>query len=154
MAADGQAGRLERVIEELPNKPFLVGEEGISMSLAGAQTKLAVAVDDTGRVCIPMNGSPSTHILKPDSPAFWAAFKTRRLPDLGETHENPDAEYHHRPSGNRTYLLMQRYDRTDAAPLASLAPGGLLPGARDATLLQVRVQPDRIRGRHCRTCLR
>src|SRR3954454_24663788 len=48
---------LERVIEELPNKPFLVGEERVSMSLAGAQTKLAVAVDDEGRVCVPMNGS-------------------------------------------------------------------------------------------------
>jgi serine/threonine-protein kinase HipA len=60
---------LERLIEELPSKPFLVGEEGVSMSLAGVQTKLAVAVDQTGCVCIPMNGSPSTHILKPDARA-------------------------------------------------------------------------------------
>ena len=45
----GKPEDLEKVIEELPNKPFLVGEEGVSMSLAGAQTKLAVAVDDTGR---------------------------------------------------------------------------------------------------------
>src|ERR1700687_5973736 len=59
---------LERVIEDLPNKPFLVGEEGVSMSLAGVQSKLAVAIDASGRVCIPMNGSPSTHILKPDAP--------------------------------------------------------------------------------------
>src|SRR4249920_2500256 len=58
---------LERVIEDLPNKPFLVGEEGVSMSLAGGQTKLAVAVDHAGRICIPMNGSSSTHILKPDT---------------------------------------------------------------------------------------
>ena len=43
---------LERLIEELPSKPFLVGEEGVSMSLAGVQTKLAVAVDQTGCVCI------------------------------------------------------------------------------------------------------
>src|ERR1700722_9173730 len=41
---------LERLIEELPNKPFLAGEEGVSMSLAGVQTKLAVAIDDAGRV--------------------------------------------------------------------------------------------------------
>src|SRR5215813_5812747 len=53
---------LERLIEELPSKPFLVGDEGVSMSLAGGQTKLAVAVDDVGRICIPTNGSPSTHI--------------------------------------------------------------------------------------------
>jgi len=58
---------LESIIEELPNKPFLVGDDGVSMSLAGAQTKLAVALDEAGRVCIPMNGSPSTHILKPDT---------------------------------------------------------------------------------------
>jgi len=95
----GKPEDLERVIEELPNKPFLVGEEGISMSLAGAQTKLAVAVDDTGRVCIPMNGSPSTHILKPELAAPSGRRSKRGvLPDLGETHENPDAEYHHRPS--------------------------------------------------------
>jgi serine/threonine-protein kinase HipA len=62
---------LERIIEELPNKPFLVGDEGVSMSLAGAQTKLAVALDPEGRVCIPMDGSPSTHILKPDAPRLW-----------------------------------------------------------------------------------
>ena len=37
---------LEGLIEGLPNKPFLAGEEGVSMSLAGAQTKLAVAVDE------------------------------------------------------------------------------------------------------------
>src|SRR5215469_18387631 len=44
---------LESLIESLPNKPFLVGEEGVSISLAGGQTKLAVAVDDVGRICIP-----------------------------------------------------------------------------------------------------
>src|SRR5437016_12933376 len=36
---------LEKLIEELPSKPFLVGEEGVSMSLAGVQTKFAVALD-------------------------------------------------------------------------------------------------------------
>jgi hypothetical protein len=30
------------------------------MSLAGVQTKLAVAVDQTGCLCVPMDGSPST----------------------------------------------------------------------------------------------
>src|SRR5689334_17154145 len=61
------ANDLERIIGELPKKPFLVGEEGVSMSLAGVQSKLAVAVDDQQRICIPTAGSPSTHILKPDS---------------------------------------------------------------------------------------
>ena len=48
-------GEIEAVLDDLPNKPFLVGEEGVSMSLAGAQTKLAAAVDEQGRICIPMN---------------------------------------------------------------------------------------------------
>src|SRR5258708_11350222 len=68
---------LERLIEELPSKPFLVGDEGVSMSLAGVQTKLAVAVDHTDSLCIPMNVSPSTHILKPDSPRLWASVQNQ-----------------------------------------------------------------------------
>ena len=50
---------LERILAELPSKPFLVGENGVSMSLAGVQTKLGVAIDDKGRICVPINGAPS-----------------------------------------------------------------------------------------------
>ena len=46
------------------------------MSLAGAQEKLPVAWVD-GAVAIPMNGAPSTHILKPDNPASTEASKTK-----------------------------------------------------------------------------
>jgi len=111
----GKPEDLERVIEELPNKPFLVGEEGISMSLAGAQTKLAVAVDDTGRVCIPMNGSPSTHILKPDSPRLLGGVQNEAFClTLARRMKIPTPNITTGQAGNRTYLLMQRYDRTDA----------------------------------------
>src|SRR5262245_54421943 len=34
----GKPEDVERVIEELPNKQFLVGEQAVSMSLAGAET--------------------------------------------------------------------------------------------------------------------
>ena len=57
---------LERIINELPSKPFLVGEDGVSMSLAGVQTKLGVALNTEGQICIPHDGAPSTHILKPE----------------------------------------------------------------------------------------
>src|SRR6476660_9879529 len=35
----GKSDDLERVMDELPNKPFLVGDEGVSMSLAGVQDR-------------------------------------------------------------------------------------------------------------------
>jgi serine/threonine-protein kinase HipA len=63
----GSEKKLERIIGELPRKPFLAGVDGVSMSLAGVQSKLGVAIDDKGRICIPLEGAPSTHILKPDS---------------------------------------------------------------------------------------
>ena len=61
------AAALERIIADLPARPFLIGEDGVAMSLAGAQEKLPVALID-GQIAIPVNGAPSTHILKPDNP--------------------------------------------------------------------------------------
>jgi serine/threonine-protein kinase HipA len=112
----GKPEDLERIIEELPNKPFLVGDEGVSMSLAGAQTKLAVAVDESGQICIPMNGSPSTHILKPDAPRLWGgvqneAFCLTLAKRMGIS--TPDIITGQ--AGKRTYLLVKRYDRKELA---------------------------------------
>jgi len=105
---------LERVMEELPNKPFLVGEEGVSMSLAGAQTKLAVSVDDTGRICIPMNGSPSTHILKPDTPRLVGGVQNEAFClTLARRLKIPTPQITTGQAGKRTYLLLGRYDRTN-----------------------------------------
>ena len=110
----GKPDELERVIEDLPNKPFLVGEEGVSMSLAGAQTKLAVAVDETGRICIPMNGSPSTHILKPDSPRLPGGIQNEAFClTLAKRMKIPTPDVTTGRAGERTYLLVKRYDRTD-----------------------------------------
>jgi serine/threonine-protein kinase HipA len=105
---------LERIIEELPNKPFLVGEEGVSMSLAGAQTKLAVSIDDAGRVCIPMNGSPSTHILKPDAPQLLGGVQSEAFClTLAKRVGIPTPEVTTGRAGERTFLLARRYDRTN-----------------------------------------
>jgi serine/threonine-protein kinase HipA len=108
---DGEAA-LERIIDQLPSKPFLVGEEGVSMSLAGVQTKLAVAVDRSGAIFVPLDGSPSTHVLKPDADklrgsveneAYCLALARRcgiAVPDFTTGR-----------AGSRTYLLIERYDR-------------------------------------------
>ncbi|MEZ7196598.1 type II toxin-antitoxin system HipA family toxin [Pseudodesulfovibrio karagichevae] len=67
--------KLGELIALLPKRPLLAGEDGVRLSLAGAQNKLPVAVFD-GAFSIPLNGSPSTHILKPP------------IDDLPETVEN------------------------------------------------------------------
>src|SRR5215472_3741387 len=104
---------LERLIEELPSKPFLVGEEGVSMSLAGVQAKLAVAVDDAGCICIPMNGSPSTHILKPDSRRLWGSVHNEAFClILAKRLRIPTPDVTTGKAGERTFLLTKRYDRT------------------------------------------
>jgi serine/threonine-protein kinase HipA len=103
---------LERIIEELPNKPFLVGDEGVSMSLAGVQSKLAVAVDDAGRICIPLEGSPSTHILKPDAERLWGGVQNEALClTLAKKLGIPTPPITTGKAGKRTYLLVNRYDR-------------------------------------------
>jgi serine/threonine-protein kinase HipA len=57
-------GDLANVIARLPERPLLAGEPDVTMSLAGAQTKLTVAVFD-GKIFLPLHGAASTHILKP-----------------------------------------------------------------------------------------
>ena len=59
----------ETLINELPNRSLLAGEEGIRLSLAGAQDKLPVKHED-GLVFLPQGGSPSTHILKVPIPGY------------------------------------------------------------------------------------
>ena len=71
---------LERHIEDLGRRPFLVGEEGVRQSLAGGQKKSALAVlgpqglpvlrlPQVGDIlAVPLRGAPSTLILKPDNP--------------------------------------------------------------------------------------
>src|SRR5438552_928966 len=55
---------LAGILKELPARPLLAGEEGIRLSLAGAQDKVAVRIEGN-EVCLPLGGAPSTHILKP-----------------------------------------------------------------------------------------
>ncbi|WP_296598813.1 type II toxin-antitoxin system HipA family toxin [Phenylobacterium sp.] len=102
---------LERIIEELPAKPFLVGEDGVSMSLAGAQEKLPLARQDGG-LGIPINGAPSTVILKPDNPRLAGSVQNEALcMVLARRCGLPVAPVTTGVAGKRAYLLVDRYDR-------------------------------------------
>ncbi len=54
---------LARELDTLPAHPFLAGEEGVRLSLAGAQNKLPVYIENDAYY-IPEGNLPSSHILK------------------------------------------------------------------------------------------
>jgi serine/threonine-protein kinase HipA len=102
---------LERIISDLPARPFLVDEEGVSMSLAGAQDKLPVAkLGDA--IGVPMHGAPSTHILKPDNPRLLGSVQNEALcMVLARRAGLLTAPVTTGLAGQRSYLLVTRYDR-------------------------------------------
>ena len=104
---------LERVLDELPSRPFLIGEEGVSMSLAGAQDKLPLILVD-GRLAIPTDGAASTHILKPNSPRLPGSVENEALcMVLARRCGLPVAEVTTGVAGARSYLLVTRHDRLE-----------------------------------------
>ena len=106
------ARNLERIINNLPSKPFLAGDDGVSMSLAGVQTKIGVALDASGRISIPINGAPSTHILKPDSHRLYGGVQNEALCLVLARRIGLNAPaVTTGKAGARSYFLITRYDR-------------------------------------------
>ncbi len=102
---------LERVINDLPAKPFLAGEDGVAMSLAGAQEKLPVVLTGEG-LAIPVNGAASTHILKPDIVRLPGSVQNEALcMILARRCGLQVADVRTGIAGAREYLLVTRYDR-------------------------------------------
>lgn len=56
--------RLKEILEIIKRRPMLAGQDGVRLSLAGAQDKLAVGYIG-GKVAIMKGNVPTTHILKP-----------------------------------------------------------------------------------------
>lgn len=113
---------LYRTIDELPLRPF--GDdpaEGIRISLAGAQNKLAVVVGDDGRIGLPVGLTPSTHILKPPSSLRTGSGRSA-FPYLVENEafclrlaqhaDLPSPRVTLRLVQDLKVLIIERYDRT------------------------------------------
>ena len=112
---------LAEILRTLPRRPLLAGEEGIRLSLAGAQDKLAVHVAD-GRIAIPLGGAPSTHILKPAIERFaGTVFNEAFCMKLAQAVELPAAKVEIGTVEGIDYLLVERYDRR-LAPRPSGSP--------------------------------
>lgn len=108
---DGET--LERILTDLPARPFLVDEEGVSMSLAGAQDKLPVALRGD-ELAIPVNGAASTLILKPDNPRLIDSVQNEALCMVLAHRVGLDvAPVITGRAGARSYLLVTRYDRRE-----------------------------------------
>ena len=114
------AGELAEILRALPRRPLMAGDEGVRLSLAGAQEKLAIHRSPQG-ISIPLGGAPSTHILKPAIERFEGlvhneAFCMRLARVIGLTVAPVEV-------GNIEgidYLLVERYDRhwkSDGEPM-------------------------------------
>jgi serine/threonine-protein kinase HipA len=102
---------LATILRQLPKRPLLAGEEGIRLSLAGAQDKVAVRIDG-GEVCLPLGGAPSTHILKPAVERFeGVVFNEALCMKLAAAVGLPTAAVETRTVDGMVYLLVERDDR-------------------------------------------
>ena len=107
--------QLAEQIDELPIRPMHADADGEwRLSLAGAQDKLPVVVDDSGRVGLTKGRTPSTHILKTAIERLTGtvaneAFSLALAGRLGL----PAATAQPRRVEGREFLLVKRYDRVE-----------------------------------------
>jgi serine/threonine-protein kinase HipA len=107
--------RLDEILSRLRNRPLLGGDEGIRLSLAGAQDKLAVIVDGDS-IALARDGRPTTHILKPVIQALEGTVENEYFcMRLAARLKLPVPHVEIRLDGATAFLLVERYDRTKAA---------------------------------------
>lgn len=102
---------LIKLLETIHQRPMIVDEDGVRLSLAGAQDKLPIAIQD-GAIAIPKNGAARTHILKPINREFISlieneCFCLHLAKKLGLN--IAEAQIFH--IRGTSYLLLERYDR-------------------------------------------
>ena len=99
------------LLDELPRRPMLAGKDGLRLSLAGAQDKLPV-VFDGARLGLPLNGTPSSHILKPAIHAVEdSVINERFCMALAEAMQLQPAKSKVHQVLDHSFLLVERYDR-------------------------------------------
>jgi serine/threonine-protein kinase HipA len=99
------------LLDELPRRPMLAGKDGLRLSLAGAQDKLPV-VFDGARIGLPLNGTPSSHILKPAIHTVEDSVLNEGFcMALAEAMQLKPARSQVHAVLNRPFLLVERYDR-------------------------------------------
>lgn len=106
---------LDRILRELPQRPLAADpEEGIRLSLAGAQPKVPVIIDDDAHMALPTNSAAATtHILKPEPSRFPGLVDNEgfcmalaRACEL-QAAQTVKAE----TTSGQPFLIVERYDR-------------------------------------------
>lgn len=99
------------ILDELPHRPMLAGQDGLRLSLAGAQDKLPVVFDGV-RIGLPRNGTPSSHILKPAIHSVEDSVSNEGFClALAEAMQLKPARSRIHTILGRSFLLVERYDR-------------------------------------------
>ena len=99
------------ILDELPRRPMLAGKDGLRLSLAGAQDKLPV-VFDGAHIGLPLNGTPSSHILKPAIQAVEdSVINEGFCMALAQAMQLEPAKSKVHCVLDRSFLLVERYDR-------------------------------------------
>jgi serine/threonine-protein kinase HipA len=106
--------QFDTLLRELPRRPLAAdSEEGVRLSLAGAQPKLPIIVDEEG-VALPLNATAATtHIVKPELSRFSGLVDNEAFcMELARAVELPVAKVSKEASvSGLPYLLVERYDR-------------------------------------------
>ena len=88
-------------------------EDGLRISLAGAQRKLSICIDNDGNPLLPLGSSPSTYIIKPDIQGVegvWAsAINETMVMTLAAKLKLGVAEVNYQPIAKA--CVIKRYDR-------------------------------------------
>ncbi len=109
---------LEELVEFLPQRPMMAGQDGLRLSLAGAQDKLPICVrfDETDSTAttigLPSFQTPSTHILKPSILGLIGTVTNECFcMNLAYSLHLQAAHTLILKVRNKTVLLVERYDR-------------------------------------------
>ena len=104
--------KASEILKSLKRRPlFAKGKDGYRYSAAGAQDKLVARIAD-GRLLLPLDGTPSTHIVKPGSDEFVHSvenefFCQRLAAELGIRAAKASIAVF----GGERYYVSERFDR-------------------------------------------
>lgn len=104
--------KLAKQIDDLESNPLFLGVKGVRISLAGFQEKAAVVLTESSEIALPI-ARPSTHILKPAIKGYADSAMNEYLTmELAKSLDLDVPEVQLGEADGRTYLLVERYDRS------------------------------------------